>query len=86
MYLLEFLMIFSQCLIVIILHINYIIKDSDILYFIKLLYTIIVSLELTENIFRVQARQGAMISTVRTVLIPEKSLCRQDRVPGIPLN
>ena len=48
------LMIFSQCLVVIILHINYIIhyyNYSDILYFIKLLYTIIVSLELTENIF-----------------------------------
>ena len=45
------LMIFSQCLVVIILNINYIIHYSDILYFIKLLYTIIVSLELTENIF-----------------------------------
>ena len=46
------LMIFSQCLVVvIILRINYIIHYSDILYFIKLLYTIIVSLELTENIF-----------------------------------
>ena len=45
------LMIFSQCLVVIMLHINYIIKDPDILYFIKLLYKIIVSLELPINIF-----------------------------------
>ena len=45
------LMIFSQYLVIIILHINYIIHYSDILYFIKLIYTIIVSLELPINIF-----------------------------------
>ena len=45
------LMVFSQCIVVIILYINYIIHYSDILYFIKLLYTIIVSLELPINIF-----------------------------------
>ena len=45
------LMIFSQCLAIIILHINYIIHYSDILYFLKLIYTIIVSLELPINIF-----------------------------------
>ena len=38
------LMVFSQCIVAIILYINYIIHYSDILYFIKLLYTIIVSL------------------------------------------
>ena len=45
------LMIFSQYLVIIILHINYIIHYSDILYFKKLIYTIIVSLELPINIF-----------------------------------
>ena len=45
------LMIFSQCLVVLILDINYIIHYSDILYFIKLLYTIIVILEFPINIF-----------------------------------
>ena len=45
------LMIFSLNVLVLILYINNIIGYSDILYFIKLLYTIIVSLELTENIF-----------------------------------
>ena len=44
------LMIFSIFELSILLYINYIIKYSDILYFIKLIYTIIVSLELTENI------------------------------------
>ena len=51
MYLLEFLMIFSECKLLIILDINYIMNYSDILYFIKLLYTIMVILERTINIF-----------------------------------
>ena len=41
------LMIFSQCIVVIILYINYIINYSDILYFIKLLYITIVISELS---------------------------------------
>ena len=44
------LIVFSQCIVVIILSINYIIHYSDIVYFIKLINKIIVILELPINI------------------------------------
>ena len=59
------LIVFSQCIVVIILSINYIIHYSDIVYFIKLINTIIVILELSGQAGQALiegSRQGSMIA------------------------
>jgi hypothetical protein len=57
----NFLMVFSQCIVAIILYINYIIHYSDILYFIKLLYTIIVISVSPINIFILIIRPNKIV-------------------------